>query len=106
MALLDRISGNQPATEKKIAVHQFQAAINLWQQGLLTRANIISGFNIASGEESDLDFLKTKYVAALNKPEYMKGLDSVFMLAEQNRFGMETQSTFVAAINALALIPA
>lgn len=106
MALLDRLSGNQLPTEEKLPVHQFQAAVNLWELGLLSRADVIAGFNIAASEEADLDFLKTKYAAALNKPEYMKGLDSVLLLAEQNRFGLEVQVTFVAAVNALALIPA
>ncbi len=104
MALLDRISGVEGVV--KIANHQFQASLHLWQLGLLTRANIINSFNISPTDEGDLDFLKTKYVAALNKIEYIKGLDSVIMCAEQGRYGLNVQATFISAVDALALIPA
>ena len=104
--LLDRISGNQPDTSTKLSVHQFQASLHLWQLGIITRADLISSHDITAAEESDLDFLKTKYVAALNPVEYMKGIDSVLMCAEQGRFGMDVQATFVAAVNSLALVAA
>jgi hypothetical protein len=102
MSLLDRLSG---AGAPKLPVHQFQGSLQLWALGLVTRANVISAFTISSDEESDLDFLKTKHDAALNKDAFLKGVDSVLMLAEQSIFGLDNQATFVSAINDLALIP-
>ena len=103
MSLLDRLSG---AEKPKIPVHQFQAAVDLWALGLVTRTNIINEFGLSVAEEGDLDFLKTKFDAALNKQAYIKGLDSLFLLAERKTFGMDVQATFVAAVNQLILIPA
>ena len=104
MALLDRISGAEGVD--KISVHQFQSSIHLWELGLLTRANVINSFSIETGDEADLDFLKTKYDEALNKHDFIKGLDSVMMCAEQGRYGLNVQATFISAVDALALIPA
>ena len=104
MSLLDRISGN--SDEEKLSVHQFQASGRLWAYGIITRADLISSFDITAAEEPELDFLNTKFNDALNKEAYLNGIDALEMLAEQNRFGMDTQATFVAAVNALALIPA
>lgn len=100
MSLLDRLRG----TEKpKIPSHQFQAAMSEWVDGAVgfSRVTIISGFQLTSSDEAELDALKTIYDSAntsAKKQRLLKAFDSIVMLAENsNVHGFYTTK---AAINA------
>ena len=97
MALLDRLIGSE---QPKIGVHQFQAALAEWEDGALTRAEVIAAFAIGQAEESELDWLKARYVAAADKERFKKVLDNVLLLAEAGLIydtPAKVQSRLVAA---------
>ncbi len=100
MALLDRLSGKE---EPKLPVHQFQAALRLWQLGEVTRSQVISEFDVTAGEESDLDFLKSKSQAATDKSQFGNIIDAMLMLAEGENFGLDDEATFVAMVNGISV---
>lgn len=79
MSLLDRLIGSEAP---KIGVHQFQAALAEWEDGALTRAEVIAAFAIGAAEETELDWLKARYQAATDKERFKKVLDNVLLLAE------------------------
>src|SRR5678815_2565979 len=64
MGLIERLMLVQ---EPKIPVHQFTAAMGLWERGLMTRGQVISAFDIITAEEAELDQLKTKIVPPANE---------------------------------------
>lgn len=99
MSLHARIVGTEGP---KIHVHQLQASLNLWAAGILTRSQVIAAFNISAGEESELDFVKGKYLSATNPTRFVALLDALLLLTEQGLYGLGVQSAFVTAINAAA----
>ena len=61
MALLDRIIGTE---EPALSSHIFQACCYEWEDGGMSRAEVIAACEISVAEESDLDWLKGLYVVA------------------------------------------
>ncbi len=109
MALLDRIVGwvgdvntPLPEGEEKIAIHAFQAALAEWQDGGVTRADVVAAFTITVEEESDLDWLKGRYASASDKNRFAKVVDNVLLLAEAGRI-YTTKASITARLNAAAV---
>lgn len=61
MGLIERLVGVELP---KIAAHQFTAALGEQQRGKMTRAQVISAFGIAVGDEPDLDLVIAKILPA------------------------------------------
>ena len=70
MALVDRLT--QPGQTGPdppggyIMNHFFSAAVYLWGQGVLTRANVVNGLNLSPDDEVQLDQLKATYDGLTN----------------------------------------
>lgn len=95
MSLLDRLSGSE---KPKLPVHQFWAALVEWVENEITRQELIDNFGITSEDETELDWLKTKLDASSDKPNFMHHVHSLFMLAEQKRFGYHIKATMQTRI--------
>jgi hypothetical protein len=100
MGLLNRLTG---AEQPKLPVHQFQAALFEWELGAVTRADVITAFGITVPEETELDWLKARYLDAVTngkRDEFKQVVDNVLLLAEQSLFytnQSEVQTRLVAA---------
>lgn len=84
--LWERITGQlpnePPAGDEKIHIHPFMAAMREWEVGQYTRAQIITGFNIQSSQEAQLDSLKSKFNNATDQKEFMQVFKDLAYLAE------------------------
>jgi hypothetical protein len=86
MSLFDRLRGTEGP---KLSSHQFQAAMAEWADGAVgfSRATIISGFNLTTDDETELDALKAIYDSAntsAKKQRLLKAFDNILMLAEDS----------------------
>lgn len=87
MGLYARISA-QDAT--KISVHRFGAALREWATNGLTRADVITAFNLSAAETTELDALAATYAAlpttttanAISKAAFLDRMEDVFLLVE------------------------
>ena len=99
MALQDRL--HQPGLTEDIdaiPAHQFSAAMFLWADGTITRANVISEFNITVAEETQLDQLKASYDAkasGLLKLAYILRIEKVLMLFEKGNINLTQMKTML-----------
>ena len=100
MALYERLVLSSE-TEPKIPVHQFMAAIAEAVRGQVTRAQIITAFELRVEDETDLDFLITKVgtLAVGEKFEFTRVLHDILLLAERG-LAYNTRTSFVDRINA------
>lgn len=98
MALLEKLTGE---VQPKLPVHQFYSALIEWDAGETTRATIVTHFNLDASDEVDLDWLKGKFDASLNKREFAERIHGIFMLAETGYPGFTTQPELVAIINGI-----
>lgn len=100
MALYERLV-LPDASNEKIAVHQFMAAVSEAVRGQVTRAQIITAFGLRVEDEADLDFLITKVgtLAVGERFEFGRVLHDVLMLAESG-LAYTDRTSFVARINA------
>lgn len=102
MALHARIIGTETETPGfEIDVHGFYASLVLWSKGVISKAQIVSAYALSTQDESDLDFLKAQYDLAADKGVFMVGLEALMIAADGRRYGLEVQSSFVAAVQAL-----
>ena len=60
MALIDKIDRDAKGNVQ-IPVHEFSAALLLWALGEITRANVITVFNLEPADEAQLDQLAAHY---------------------------------------------
>lgn len=112
MSLFGKIVGTDPI---KVPIHGIMGALNEWADGAKTRQNVIDFLELDTADEADLDYLKSKYVAASDKTNFMSVLLRLLTLAEiENRLrndpnytgtllGYDIKANFVARINAIAV---
>lgn len=84
-----------------IAVHFFFAAIDLWADGDLTRAEVIAAFSLVGDEVTQLDAIKVQYDAAggaAAKGRYVSKVHSVYLLAEGGFITTENKVNTVLGI--------
>ena len=98
MALHARLVGSG---DNGIAIHAFSAALREWQVGALSRAQIVATFDLTSGDESDLDFIKGKFQASADKEAFGQSVETVLILGEARLFGYDDEATFVARVTVL-----
>lgn len=102
MALWNRITGvGILLTEVKIPVHQFQGSMTEWTYtekepawNFVTRADVISEYDITPAEEAYLDELFAKFNNSNSLLDIAKVFDNVALLAEQRRNGYDVQTKF------------
>ena len=97
MALLERIIGGESVA--KIPVHQFWAAMKEVHLGELTVTQVKTYFNMDVTDQSDFDWLITKYQASTNKDDFIELMHSIFMLAEVNTPNYNNTADLTARIN-------
>jgi hypothetical protein len=89
MALMDRVIGRVP-NKPPLSPHDLLAMIHeLSLSGGVTKANFVSFYEFDAGEESDLDWLITKYTASTDKIRWGLLLWSVLCIGQES-----TQSTY------------
>lgn len=98
MALLEKLQGS---VEPKLPVHQFASSLSEWGAGETNRAAIIAFFNLDADDTLDLDWLKGKYDASVNKREFANRIHGIFMLSETGYTGYQTQAELVAIVNGI-----
>lgn len=98
MSLHGRIIGGEGI--QKINVHAFHGALRLWADNITgyTRVSIIGTYNINAAEETELDWLKSRFVDATDKNQFINDLHILMIHAESKLHGMDNQSTFQAAV--------
>jgi len=87
MGLFARITANDST---KIGVHRFGAALREFAAGGLTRNQIVSAFELAGSDVTELDALIATYqamgtgnaAAAFAKAQYLSKMEDVFLLCE------------------------
>lgn len=102
MALWNRITGvGILDTEVKIPVHQFQGSMTEWTYtvqepawNFVTRADVISEYDIVPAEEAYLDTIFGWFDNASSLLDIAKVFDNVCLLAEQGRNGYDVQTKF------------
>ncbi len=99
MALLNRLRGTE---EPKLPVHQFQAALSEWQEGGMTRAQVLTAFSITSAEEAQLDQVKALYQNAVDRTRFRKVFDNVLLLAEINTVPYETGAKILSRLSGVS----
>jgi hypothetical protein len=76
MPLLDRLLGTE---EPKLPVHEFMAALAEYKRGAVSKAQIVSAFDLSAGEATALD----AYLSALDADTIDRTLiHDVLMLGE------------------------
>ena len=108
MALIDRIAGftDSPIPEgfKRIPVDAFWACLYELSQGKLTKAQIVSYFELDAAEDAELQWLIDKYNAqptATAKQKFVELIRVMFMLAEGEVPGYTTNAQITARINSI-----
>lgn len=99
MALFEKLVGT---AEPKLPIHTFAGSLHLWAKGIISRANIVASYDLNADDDGDLDFLKNKYDAAVNKTDFIATIEMLLIHGEDGgRFGLDDKATFVAAVNQL-----
>lgn len=105
MSLVSRLSGvDLGEDEEKLAVHQFYYCLVELSEGFLTKAEIVSYFSLDAQEESNLDWLISRYNAQPNasaKEKFLLLIHGLFILAEGQVPGYSTTQDLVNRINAI-----
>lgn len=96
MGLLNQLIGEELP---KLPVHQFWASLQEVSHGELTIAQVKSYFQLSQESSNDLDWLVGKYQASTDKPEFLRIIHVIFMLAETSAPGYSNQTDLVARIN-------
>lgn len=99
MGLFDRLVGDTAGD--KLGVHAFCAALREWEDGQITRADIIVAFALTAEDEADLDWLKGKYLAAADHAVFIDVVEAILILGEEALLGYEVRANFVARVNTL-----
>ena len=88
------------AGDNKKSVHGFCAGLRLWQDGGTDRAGLEAAYDIAPLDPG-LDFLKAKYDASVHKTTFIADVEGLLILAEERKFGLDDEATFIAAVSAI-----
>lgn len=95
------------ANESKLSAHDFIAALQMWANGEITKAQIVSQYNLTHADDSgDLDGLKAWFAAATKKEKFADVVEWRLILARDKRtaaggvdldgaFGYAVKSTFI-----------
>lgn len=105
MALVDRLSGiglNPDAPGPgKLPVATFVASLVELANGQMTKAAIVSYFELDAGDESDLNWLIAQYnsrTTAEARDKFLQMLTHLFALAERRVPGYDTTAALAARI--------
>lgn len=82
MALIERLVGS---SGQKIPVHQFMACVQEMARGEMTRAEVISVWNMDTADIADLDTLIARFqtkTVNLDKFAFAHAVHDIFLLAE------------------------
>jgi hypothetical protein len=81
------VHGNQatPVVDDSISIDVFVAALNAWQRGEITRAQVIAAFSFDAADEVDLDLIKSWYNASTDKPEFLRVLEGRLLMGQRKR---------------------
>lgn len=108
MSLVDRLAGIAPSPIpedfRKLAVSTFWGCLYELAQGQVTKAQMVSYFELDATEEAELDWIIGRYNAQPNataKAKFVELMHVLFMLAESGVPGYTTNADLVARINAI-----
>jgi hypothetical protein len=86
MGLVDRLyhTTQDPAVGGKIGVHAFMAAMGELERGEVTRAQIVTAFNLSAEDETELDALISagQAMPAAERFKFSQALHDVLLLGE------------------------
>jgi hypothetical protein len=84
MPLIDRVFHDDPDPTRWVANHSFSATLWFWARGEVTRAQVISAFNMTTEDEVQLDELKAHYdgLPTNEKTRFHSDLEAAGVLAE------------------------
>lgn len=94
MALIDRIFHDDPDTTRHISNHTWSAALYFWAKGEVTRAQVVTAFNLTTEDEVQLDQLIAFYqgLSTADKQEFHSRVEAAGVLAEN---GMITKTLYL-----------
>ena len=93
-----------PEDFRKMEILFFWAMLYELAQGNITKAQIISRFDLDAAEETELDWIIGRYNAQPNataKAKFVELVQVLFLLAEGRVPGYTTNAELVARINAI-----
>lgn len=61
MGMWERIEQTQPEGENSLPAHEFTDTLIVWSEGVITRAQIITQWNLSTEDEVGLDEVKAAY---------------------------------------------
>ena len=107
MSLINRLAGlpetgQDPSQVNRIPVEYFHAMLYELAEGEVTRAEIVSEFEIDVTEEAELDFLINAYNSQPNsaaKAKFVELIRIIFLMAEQGHPNYITNANIVARLN-------
>jgi hypothetical protein len=85
MALIDRIFHDDPDSTRSISNHAFSASVWFWAKGDITRAQVVSAFEMTTDDEIQLDELEAHYISLSvdDRRSFHSDLEGAGVLAEQ-----------------------
>lgn len=99
MSIVNRLTGTELP---KLPVHQFWASMVQYANGRITEVQLKAQCEILSAEDiAEWNWLKGKYQASTNKPNFLQSMHILFMLSEYSWYGYNSNPALVAEINAL-----
>ncbi len=90
--------------EFKISGHDFLAALQVWDNGEITKTDLVNHYNLTHTNDSgDLDDIKAWYNAATKQDKFVQVLEQRIVLSRDKRgalglngaFGYAVKSTFI-----------
>ncbi len=78
------VKGNEnfPGIDDGISIHSFIGALDAWERGEISRADVIASFNLTAADETDLDALKGWYNGSTDKKLFIKVMKDRLYKAE------------------------
>ncbi len=102
MGLIDRLISTFPeGGDEKIPVHTFYAALGELKDGEVTKAQVVSYFNLDTAAEAELDALIAKYqsVAIAEREHFMEVVHRILLLARAEVPGYTTKAEINARLS-------
>ena len=93
--------------ESKLSAHDFIAALQMWANGEITKADVVAQYNLTHADDSgDLDSLSAWFSAATNKEKFTDVVEWRIILGRDKRsasgtvdldgaFGFAVKGTFI-----------
>lgn len=95
--------GDADNDESKISAHTFIAALQMWSNGEITKAQVVTQYNLTHADDSgDLDSLKGWFAAATKQEKFADVLEWRIILARDKRgpSGIDLDGAFGYAVKA------